>query len=327
MSHSIVHIKASPKQLSKLRNGHKVRVSPVIEGEGFNLIVQPSNYDIISRSFVKSKGVNIQLSPEEILANKGVSPEQHREIKKQNDDMSGKGIFGNKFDDFVERNLGKKEKDKLYHTADKLKPGLKMAINKASEYAPQLGAEALSALAVASGNPELVPIVAPLGYKAGQYVGSKGAYYANDYLDNPRKYQHPQSNAGGPRNKIAPSTLAGQASQNELLNEMNKELGTNVGVLQQAGLANAQAHMNRARMNRDAVDSRASQIEQEHRDLFGQGLGRRERGSVGRGSRFVSHQTHLPPALMSQPFSANFQFQHTLPPAFQKFSKGSGLYA
>jgi hypothetical protein len=322
MVHSIVHIKASPKQLSKLRNGHKVRVSPVMEGEGFNLIVHPSNYDIISRSFSKNKGVNIQLSPEEILSNKGVSPEQHQEIKKQNDAMSGKGIFGKKFDDFVERKLGKKEKDMLYKTADKLKPTLKSAINKASEYAPQLGAEALSALAVASGNPELVPIVAPMGYKAGEYVGKKGAKYATDYLDNPRKYQHHQTNAGGPRNSIAPSTLAGQASQNELLNEMNKELGTNVGVLQRAGLANAQAHMNRSEMSKGAFEARENQG-----NAFGNGLGRRERGSVGRGARFVSHQTHLPPALMSQPFSANFQFQHTLPPAFQKFSKGGGLYA
>jgi len=35
---------------------------------------------------------------------------------------------------------------------------------------------------------------------------------------------------------------------------------------------------------------------------------------------------HLPPALQSQPYASNFQFQHTLPPAYQKFSKGSGLY-
>jgi hypothetical protein len=32
-----------------------------------------------------------------------------------------------------------------------------------------------------------------------------------------------------------------------------------------------------------------------------------------------------PPALMSQPYGANFQFGKTLPVAYQRFS-GSGLY-
>ena len=54
---------------------------------------------------------------------------------------------------------------------------------------------------------------------------------------------------------------------------------------------------------------------------------RRERGSTGKLGSFVGAQTHLPPALKSQPFSANFQFQHTLPPAYQRFSKGGGLFA
>ena len=58
----------------------------------------------------------------------------------------------------------------------------------------------------------------------------------------------------------------------------------------------------------------------------GRGLHRkREKGSIGRGSSMVASQAHLPPALVSQPFSANFQFQHTLPPAYARFSKGGGL--
>jgi hypothetical protein len=84
----------------------------------------------------------------------------------------------------------------------------------------------------------------------------------------------------------------------------------------------------------------AEQIALEHQlgdeTAFGTGLyagggslrrHRREVASIGTNSSFVGTQSHLPPALMSQPFSANFQFQHTLPPAYQKFSKGGGLYA
>ena len=39
---------------------------------------------------------------------------------------------------------------------------------------------------------------------------------------------------------------------------------------------------------------------------------------------------HNPHALSSQPYSANFQFRHTLPPAYANISKraqGQGLYA
>jgi hypothetical protein len=56
--------------------------------------------------------------------------------------------------------------------------------------------------------------------------------------------------------------------------------------------------------------------------LTGRGM-RRTGGIVGMGGGLVSQE---PPALRSQPFGANFQFQHTLPPPYQRFSKGSGLY-
>lgn len=69
-----VKIKASPKQVSRLRNGHKVRVSkPDVEGEGFNLLVAPETYNQITRSFAKGKGTTLQLSPQELVASQGVS--------------------------------------------------------------------------------------------------------------------------------------------------------------------------------------------------------------------------------------------------------------
>jgi len=52
---------------------------------------------------------------------------------------------------------------------------------------------------------------------------------------------------------------------------------------------------------------------------------RMEKGSVGIQGNLLGHAE--PPALDSQAYSANFQFGHTLPPAFQKFAKsGSGLF-
>lgn len=65
-------ISASDKQLSKLRNGHRVRIMPAIAGEGVNLIVDPARYDSITKTFAKGKGTTISLTPEELSANKGV---------------------------------------------------------------------------------------------------------------------------------------------------------------------------------------------------------------------------------------------------------------
>jgi len=70
----LISFDASPRQVSKLRNGHKVRIK---KGRGCNLVVNPSNYKLVSRAFTKNKGLELALSPEELDINKSLSPEQH----------------------------------------------------------------------------------------------------------------------------------------------------------------------------------------------------------------------------------------------------------
>ena len=72
----IVHIKASKKQLSKLRNGHKVRISPAIEGQGFNLIIDPGSANItvsglnqISSSKIRYGSANYTESTTAVMTN------------------------------------------------------------------------------------------------------------------------------------------------------------------------------------------------------------------------------------------------------------------
>jgi len=74
-----IRIQASPKQLSRLRNGHRVSVKPAMEGCGVCLVIDPSRYNEISRTFSKGKGKMVQLTPEEIMANR---------------EIGGEGIFG-----------------------------------------------------------------------------------------------------------------------------------------------------------------------------------------------------------------------------------------
>jgi hypothetical protein len=93
-----VAIGVSNKQLSKLRNGHKVRVKPPMEGEGICLVVSPDNYSILTRTFSKGKGGEIALGADEIMANRNLSPEDHKRMADEMGMVSGSGIFGKKFD-------------------------------------------------------------------------------------------------------------------------------------------------------------------------------------------------------------------------------------
>lgn len=280
---SLVRIQASPKQLSKLRNGHKVRIKGAIEGEGFNLIVHPERYDLLSRTFDRGLGMEIQLSPEEIVANKEAKEEPA---------IEGSGIFGKTGDKLLKK-AG--VKSLAYKAGDLAKPHLKKAIDSG-----------LHALAESTGHPELAK---PMAHMA--------SHVASDFLDHPSKYHNMvSSNAGGPRASHSAHSLAGQVAQNHLYDQMNQHLGTQYGKLSESAMANAQAHMARAGMDARHLTGRG----------FGLGV-KREVGSVGRHSGFVAHQASLPPALQSQPFSANFSMANQLPTAYQRFSRGSGLYA
>lgn len=246
----MLRIKASEKQMSRLRNGHKCRIQKEeMKGEGICLLVHPETYNPVIRAFSKNKGVMVQLTPDEILLNKAQGG------------MEGGSIFGKKFDRGVRKLIGKKAQDTLYGVANKyVKPIVQKGIREVATYAPQLGAEALSGLATAVGQPELAPLGAELGSKLGSEVGKAGSKYANKKLD-------------------------------------GKGLSP-VGVGLYAGSSR----------------------------LMGRGS-HKEVSSVGCGGNLLRGQSHLPPALMSQPFSANFQFQHTLPPAYVRHIKGNGLVA
>lgn len=328
MTHHMVHIKASPKQLSKLRRGHKVRISPAMEGTGCNLLIDPDRYSVVSRTFNKGKGMEIQLSPQEILTNQEASPH-----------MEGTGIFGPKFDRFLQK---RGLRDVAYRIGDELKPAFKTAVLGGIA----AGTAGLAGLSTFGSGGTLAPLAAYL-----PAAGAGAAYYANQYIDNPDKFHNMfSSNSGGPKNANAAATLVGQMAQNELLKKLNQETGNNYGALSQANLENAIAHKARAAMEKSTIGEQLRQLPNSSipnmkapksrgstsppRKLSGFGLHAhhnsmrggslsKSKGDIGSHGSFVSAQQHLPQALLSQPFSANFQFQHTLPPAYQKFSRGT----
>lgn len=148
----IVGIKASDQQLSKLRNGHRVRL---VNGKGFNLLVNPENYDLITQSFDKKKGIDIKLTQEEIDMNRSFGPGHHEALAEEHPHLSGRGIFGKRFDKSLKKAGIKKI---AYQVGDAAKPLVKQAIKQgldagvmaldsyAPEMAPftQIGANALN---------------------------------------------------------------------------------------------------------------------------------------------------------------------------------------
>ena len=296
----VVKMKVSPKQISRLRNGHKVRVKPDLEGKGVSVIVNPSNYDLITRTFSRNKGMELTLSPQEIVANQEASAQ-----------MSGQGIFGKRFDRGARKVLGKKAQKAVYGVARELLPVAQTALT---------GGLTAAGTALGVAQPELIPFIAPT-------VAGLSAL-GSDYLANPSNYQ---SNVGGPKAKLA-KDLAGRYLQEQALSKLNAELGTNMGALDRASIAQALSNKALAELNAKAVAERkANEMSAYDRALAGSGLYagssgrglglgmRRCGGAVGLQGGFVSAE---PPALKSQPFAANFQFQYTLPPAYQKFSRG-----
>jgi len=73
----VISIQGSENQRAKLRNGHKIRAK---HGRGFNVIVSPGTYNLVHKTFSKSRGMELQLSPEEIAMNKLPSPELQAHI-------------------------------------------------------------------------------------------------------------------------------------------------------------------------------------------------------------------------------------------------------
>lgn len=293
----LISIHASPRQLSKLRNGHNVRIK---KGGSVALIVHPNNYDIITRAFRKNKGLEVKLSPEEIAANREMTPEDHAELMEQADinlfdelPMAGRGLFGGEH--------GTRKMD-----GGKIKINKKLA-NTIVGVAKKVGSTLGKPYSKAGINPFDV------GYDIGyNYVGP--ALLGKGIDSRP----HPHHVVSG---KVGEGISA-------------------IDALGRASLGGFQAMKDGARMSRDVIEAQRHQrpivmgsysgLHQPASRLVG---GRINDHNLIRGRGSSINEGSLPPALQSQPYGANFQFQFFLPPEYQhlhredaKGSKGNGLH-
>ena len=64
-----VFLNLSPGQLSKLRNGHGIRINPMMAGSGVDIIIDPKTYHNLSKKLERGKGAVFKLGPAEINMN------------------------------------------------------------------------------------------------------------------------------------------------------------------------------------------------------------------------------------------------------------------
>lgn len=284
----LIKIDVSPHQLRRLKKGHKIRLR---KGTGFNLIVHPNTYHLMSRAFNRDKGVQVKLSEEELVANQTASNEPAKmeehanETAEQTGEMpsiEGKGIFS------------------------KIKSGLKA----------------------------MSPILKPLA-KAGL---SHYAPKVSEKLSNKPALQK-AFNYGAEQ---AGKKLSGTGMRGRAVRERSESPEVH-GLTRKLGHAVANSNGVTASISKQAIDRRIKnqyptyeELKEEPFAPFSRGYGfhANQHAIVGRGGGMLGHGVHSAPALMSQPYSANYQMAHFLPPHFQHYNNsihgnglGAGMYA
>jgi hypothetical protein len=175
----MIKFDASPKQLSRLRNGHRVRIKSPVSGMGFNLIVDPSKFDAATRSFSRGSAYQIQLTPDELMANRQAVDEG--EIEGEGIFAGGKMKIGKAFKKFGKKleSAGKKAVKGLAagEKAVRKSPVGRTIVKKV---APMLAEEGIKALATYAGadpaSAKLLGKIGSEGSKAGLTEAGYGMY-------------------------------------------------------------------------------------------------------------------------------------------------------
>jgi len=108
----------SDRIISRMRNGHQVRM---MKGEGLDIMMKPSKILKMAKKFMTGKGIQISLDPEELESNK---------------EIEGCGIFGKKADKWMEKKGIKKA---AYALGSVAKPFVQEGIKAAEAMATAYG--------------------------------------------------------------------------------------------------------------------------------------------------------------------------------------------
>ena len=356
-----VHIHASPRSLARLMKEGACRVSKPVEGKGMGIEVLPRTYHLITKSFSQGKGLNLKLSEHEHKHNhgKGIFGKTGDDILRK---MGGDNFKDSAYrmGDMVKPMFKQAVKKgietggmALASYAPMLAPAIALGAPMLEDYANNY-LDNPSAFGVGQRGGNEPPSRFNPRNALTQIGMSQYDKYAGDYgMPSSQQLSNLHSD---------PYAVAEQEYGVPNMSALNAYTGQNMGNLAAASLGKYASNMGRSEMERHSQVSRARvpiphSTEQKRRKkqkrrggqghglygdnsgrglygggLYGGGLGgslhhrkhkpRREVGSLGVGGNLLGD--YEPPALKSQPMSANFQFGSRLGAPIQRLS-WSGL--
>jgi len=288
MDFRVVSIKRpSARVLGKMRKGKSCRIC---RGEGMQIVVHPERFNHITRAFDKDTAHTLEMSPLEINANR----------------MAGSGLFDDIRGGF----------EKLGKTIEPIAKNVaSQALDYAADAAPNIGASALSSLALMAGQPELVPVAQMVGRQGGQALGNlarnEGKKALGTNSPSPTEAEMIAELPMPPRRNAPPSrsTASNALSAKTLKDYSEDELGQEIA-------------RRRGGYSTPLDNSGGKRVLAPYTDAVGQGLGcgMREKGTVAVHGNLI-RGSGLPPALMSQPYASNFQMAARLPPQYAQLIK------
>jgi len=323
--------KLSPSVLKRLAKGLPIRLQ---DGQDVKLIVDKSALKKLKNSFMKGKGITKTFNEREI---------------KENLKMEGKGIFGDRFDKWLDRmgdKTGFRLKKYAYKLGDVMKPvvktGIAAALTAGAAAATPILAESPAAglipalpAAVAAGSyaaNEFLDKPSAFGVGSGLYAQGKGLYAQGEGLYagsgiyatgkgfyDPNGNYHPnrkmlhRHNFNIERNK--------KVGGSGLYASTNRIKGRGKKLLDQTFTANEAIDFFKKDLP-DAIQGKGRKIQSN----FGGGqlqrnIPKNENASIGLGGTLLSKREQHP-AMVSQPWRERFAWSSTLPVKYQQFHNG-----
>lgn len=311
----ILTVGASRAQGRKLAKGMPVRIK---QGTGFNLIVHPTTYRLATRAFNKGKAVQIKLSPEELEQNRAVhgKPEMMEDHEELHGEMVGQGFF-----DFITKPI-----KKAYNTVSR-------GVSRGARAVGKFATNSANQVARFAQRPEVMKVLKTAGKFAAQKLADAGAT-AVSTLPGGALLARPVKNLGVLASKAIddPNSIGGWQGAGKTLvtgqGMRGRGMGgyglplSSYGALHAAAKGSASANAGNSHYTSQGIKSRQQIVPTWHDDPFAP----RSRGMgvsiVGHGGGQLGMHGHgyYPPALVSQPFSANYQMSHFLPVQYQHFN-------
>ena len=308
----------SDRIISRMRNGHAVRM---MKGEGLDIMMKPAKIIKMAKKFMTGKGIQISLDPEELAENKG---------------MEGCGIFGKKADKAFKKAGIKKA---VYAVGSVAKPFVQEGIKAAEAMAIAYGVPPTIASKIGDTAAQYVDDPESLQGKKGlRELKKRGIELGQEGLDMATsEFGVDKIDLAGIVKKATPKKGAppapsmrqqAQSFKQQGVTSLAEKLAARFAETSGQGLYAGRgiglgmfSKIRKEAMDAAAPMRRSMTAPPMRMPTMGMGIGLGMRTGLGRAARLAERSVmgrgaliggEISPALMSQPYAANYQFGVTL---------------